>query len=179
MQTTVAPTAQRVTGQVARLKAREAAAWGELFEQEYPLVYRTVLSRTGNPAAAEDVASQVFVEAIEGIGRFQDRGRPVGAWLMVIARHRVADWFRRQQRERGTAIEPQTDGPEAGLTVALEALQVLTPEQREVVHLRFVEGFPLEDVALRTGRSVGAVKALQHRAITRLRGVIGEQGRVS
>ncbi|MFN0094775.1 MAG: RNA polymerase sigma factor [Dehalococcoidia bacterium] len=177
MESLAAPLARTPVSEVDRLKARDADAWSAVFEREYPLVYRSVLARTRNGAVAEDVASQVFVEAIAGIDRYRERGRPIGAWLMTIARNRAADWFRKQQRERGSEVEPTAAGPEAGLTIAVDALGRLTADQREVVHLRFVEGFALEEVAARTGRSVTAVKALQHRAIARLRTVLGDEGR--
>ncbi|MFN0148692.1 MAG: RNA polymerase sigma factor [Dehalococcoidia bacterium] len=161
--------------ELARLKRREPLAWSLLFEREYPLVFRVVLGRVREPAVAEDIASQVFLEAMQGIGRYRDRGRPMTAWLLTIARHRSLDWFRKARREHGIAIEPVGDGPESGLTVALDALAVLTHEQREVIHLRFVEGYSLEEVGRMTGRKTGAVKSLQHRALARLKTVIGEQ----
>jgi RNA polymerase sigma-70 factor (ECF subfamily) len=164
-----------------RLKRREPGAWALLFERDYPVVFRSVLARVGERALAEDIASQVFIEAIEGIGRYRDRGRPITAWLISIGRHRSLDWFRKARREMGTAIEPIAEGPEASLTVALDALVHLTEEQREIVHLRFVEGYQLEEVARLTGRTTGAVKSLQHRALARLKKILddGSMGRGS
>jgi RNA polymerase sigma-70 factor, ECF subfamily len=160
---------------LARLKRREPMAWTLLFEREYPVVFRSLLSRVREPAVAEDIAAQVFLEAMEGIGRYRDRGKPITAWLLTIARHRALDWFRKARREQGTAIEPVGAGPEAELTVALDSLALLTDDQREVIHLRFVEGYSLEEVAALTNRNVGSIKSLQHRALARLRTVIGEQ----
>jgi RNA polymerase sigma-70 factor, ECF subfamily len=160
---------------LARLKRREPLAWTLLFESEYPVVFRSVLSRVREQAVAEDIAAQVFLEAMEGIGRYRDRGKPMTAWLLTIARHRALDWFRKARREQGNAVEPVVTGPDADLTVALDSLALLTDDQREVVHLRFVEGYSLEEAAALTNRSVGAIKSLQHRALARLRTVIGEQ----
>ena len=84
-----------------RLKRRDRLAWSRLFEREHSLVYRFVLSRVGEPAVADDIAGQVFLEAIEGIGRYRDRGKPISAWLVTIARHRTLDFFRKRGRERG------------------------------------------------------------------------------
>ena len=160
---------------LARLKRREPGEWSALFERDYAIVFRSSLSRVGEPTVAEDIAAQVFLEAMEGIGRYLDRGKPITAWLLTIARHRSLDWLRRVSRERGAATEPVTAGPESGLTVAIEALRLLTEDQREVVHLRFVEGYALDEVAKLTGRSAGAVKSLQHRGPARLRRLIGEE----
>ncbi len=177
--TGLAATAASTDIDLERLKRREPGAWSQLFERDYAIVFRFVLSRVGERALAEDIASQAFVEAIEGIGRYRERGRPITAWLLSIARHRSLDWFRKVGREVGTAIEPTTEGPEANLTVALDALVHLTEDQRQVIQLRFVEGYHLEEVAKLTGRTTGAVKSLQHRALARLKkiiddGIIGE-----
>lgn len=159
-----------------RLKHRETGAWTELFEREHPVVYRAVLAQVGDPSAAEDITGQVFLEAIEGTGRYRDRGKPITAWLLTIARHRAIDWRRKRQNRH----EP-IDGDVAEAAVpaapsvgdALSLMQQLTPEQREVMLLRFVEGYSLEETARLTGRSTGSVKALQHRAVRRLRAVLG------
>lgn len=156
------------------LRRRDNHAWSALFEREHPLVFRAVLAQVGNRAAAEDITAQVFVEAIEGIHRYQDRGRPITAWLLAIARVRTTDWFRHRRRESdlAEAPEPAVDGPDAHLSEAFAALAELTPEQRQIVHLRFVEGRPLEEVAALTGRSIGAVKSMQHRALARLKEIL-------
>lgn len=182
LRATVAPArpatrSEHDTEEIERLKRREPAAWSALFEREHPLVFRTVFSRVGDRTAAEDITGQVFLEAIEGVGRYRDQGRPIVAWLLGIARHRTLDYFRKRGRETGSAIEPSVAGPDSRLEVALTYLCRLTPEQREVMELRFVEDYSLEDVAGLTGRSVGAVKALQHRALARLRTMLTEQDR--
>ncbi len=160
--------------EIHQLQARDEGAWSALFEREYLFVFRSLLAQTANRAVAEDIAQQVFLEALAGIGRYRDRGTPIRAWLLRIARHRAHDWYRRRRREEPGEVEVATPGPEEALTPALDALAALTPEQREVMHLRFVEGYQLEEVAGLTGRSVGAVKSLQHRALERLRTELDE-----
>ncbi|MBI5948961.1 MAG: sigma-70 family RNA polymerase sigma factor [Chloroflexi bacterium] len=155
--------------EIQQLQAREEGAWAALFEREYLFVFRNLLAQTGNRAVAEDIAQQVFLEALAGIGRYRDRGKPIRAWLLRIGRNRAHDWYRRGGREEHREVDVPTPGPEEALTPALDAMAALTPDQREVVHLRFVEGYQLEEVAGLTGRSVGAVKSLQHRALDRLR----------
>jgi len=155
------------------LRRREPAAWARIFEEHHPLVFRAVLAQVGNRAVAEDIAGQVFLEALEGIRRYRDRGRPITTWLLTIARHRSIDWRRRQRRESGAEV-PETPvlAASAAEAVALQALARLTAEQREVVVLRFVEGYELREVAALTNRSVVAVKALQHRALQQLRAIL-------
>lgn len=146
-----------------------------MFEREHPMVFRSVFAQVGESVIAEDITAQVFLEAVEGIGRYRERGRPITAWLLTIARHRTTDWFRKKHREVGDMPETAVDGPEASLEVAVAALRMLTPEQREVVHLRFVEDLSIEDVARLTRRTPGAVKAMQHRALARLRTILGDE----
>jgi RNA polymerase sigma-70 factor (ECF subfamily) len=165
----VASTPATAPTEIDRLKRRDSAAWSALFEREHQFVFRFVLAQVRDQAVAEDITGQVFLEAIEGIGRYRDRGLPLRAWLLAIGRHRALDWFRRRAHETGAAIEPVVPGPEEGVAEALATLATLTPDQREVVHLRFVEGYSLEEVAGLTHRSVGAVKAMQHRGLVRLR----------
>ena len=153
---------------IEALRSRETEAWTALFEEHRHLVYRAALAQVGERELAEDVTAQVFLEAIEGIGRYRDRGKPISAWLLAIARHRSLDAIRKRRRDGTTATAPADTGHEPS-TAALEALHVLTPEQREVVHLRFVEDLSIETVATMTGRSPGAVKSLQHRALRQLR----------
>lgn len=153
---------------IEALRSRETDAWAALFEEHRHLVYRAALAQVGERELAEDVTAQVFLEAIEGIGRYRDRGKPISGWLLAIARHRSLDAIRKRRREARS--EPISAGasPEPS-SAALDALHVLTPEQREVVHLRFVEDLSIETVATMTGRSPGAVKSLQHRALRQLR----------
>lgn len=163
--------------ELAELKRRDTAAWTRLFESEHPLVYRAVLAQVADRAVAEDIAAQVFLEALEGIERYRDRSIPIRAWLLTIARNRSVDWFRKRKRELSAQPDRPTIAPSDYLFEAFEAMSRLTPEQREVVHLRFIEGYQLEEVGRLMHRSTGAVKALQHRALERLRGLLSETPR--
>lgn len=160
-------------GQLEALRARQSAAWARLYDEYSPVVFRSALAQVGDRALAEDITAQVFLEAIEGIGRYRDSGRPIEAWLLTIARHRAIDAVRRKKRQAVLPVaEPALT---AGAGPALEALSVLTPEQREVIHLRFVEDRSIEEVAALTRRSPGAVKSLQHRALKQLRARLENQ----
>jgi RNA polymerase sigma-70 factor (ECF subfamily) len=115
---------------------------------------------------------------IEDLPRYEERGLPFGAWLFRIARARLIDHWRRQGRRPLVALEDTETGPQLSQDIPEDeiavsemiqrALRVLTEEQREVVVLRFLVGMSLEEVARAMGKSVGAVKALQHRALSAL-----------
>ncbi len=157
----------------ALIEAAQAdpARFVDLYDRHFHRVWAYVIRRTGNHAEAEDVTSEVFRRALEHLPRFEWRGTPFIAWLLRIASNALATRWERQARETG-------DPPEAFIEsdVALERRAMLfqlverLPEvQRVVIELRYVEGHSLSEVAQQLGKSEGAVKQLQHRALEHLR----------
>jgi len=161
---------------VVAAKKQDPEALGALCEHYYPRVYRFILNRVARIEDAEDLASEVCVRVVESLpgqkGFFP-------AWVFRIARNLVTDWYRRGAVRQHVAMSDDlvetmvgSNGP-AGLPALphqLErALAKLTPEQREVIHLRFVEGLGAEEIGEIQGRSAGAVRALQFRALETLR----------
>jgi RNA polymerase sigma-70 factor (ECF subfamily) len=134
----------------------------------------------------DDLLGEVFLHVARDLARFGDADDPLAVrrWVFGIARHRVLDARRRAARrprivsaavpELPGAASPSPDGPDPELVAALATL---TPEQREVLALRFVADLALGDVAALTGRTVGAVKALQHRALEQLRAAVSPAAR--
>jgi RNA polymerase sigma-70 factor (ECF subfamily) len=137
------------------------------------------LRASGRPDA-EDILGEVFLQVARDLGGFPQADDPeaVRRWVFTIARNRVLDAARRDRRRPsidGASVpdhpaRPPADLPDPELVAALRRL---TDEQREVLALRFVADLPLEDVARLTGRSAGAVKAMQHRALEQLRSSLG------
>ena len=127
----------------------------------------------------EDVLSEVFLHVARSLPRFKGTDDEVRPWIFTIARHRAIDDRRRRRRRppgSGGAVpdvagRPAPEPPDGAL---LEALGRLTPEQREVVTLRFVADLSLDDVAAITGRSPGAVKSMQHRALEQLARILAD-----
>ena len=160
--------------------AREgrSAAWNALFDRFYDDVYRYALARLGEPAAAEDVAQDVFVAAVRSLHRLRDTREPaVQAWFFRICRSKVVDHARRVRRTGilpAAVLSPAPPDPEAEVQRNIDAgavraaLDELTDEQRDVIIRRFILDQSLETVAAGTGRSVGSVKSLQHSALSRL-----------
>ena len=162
---------------VGRAQAMDAAAWDEIYETHFAAVFRYCAYRVG-AQAAEDLAADVFLEAVRGIQRYQYRGTPFRAWLYRIAHNVTVDELKRGTRrglvERSDA-EPATPNNAdftAGLAARRDlevALRSLTHDQQQVILLRFVEGLSLGETAATMKRPTGAIKALQFRAVTRLR----------
>jgi RNA polymerase sigma factor (sigma-70 family) len=129
----------------------------------------------------EDVLGEVFLQVTRDLRRFSGDDDALRRWVFTIARHRVIDDARRRARrpEQVVTEPPEPDAgatdPEASLDPELlAALATLTADQREVVVLRFVADLSLESVAELTGRRVGAVKALQHRALRNLADAVSQ-----
>src|SRR5262245_12656996 len=127
--------------------------------------------RGAGAADSENMLGDVMVSVLRGLEKFRGDDAALRCWVFTIAYHRIIDERRRRARWRlavtrsraqtehalppGEPVDPQLVG----------ALQQLTADQREVVLLRFVADLSLEDVAHMTGRTTGAVKSLQHRAL--------------
>lgn len=165
---------------VRRAQQRDGEAFTELYRRHVDAIFRYVLLRVGDEAIAEDLTSEVFVRALEAIAGYEERGAPFAAWLYRIANARVIDHWRQAQR-----AHVSLDAEAANILVELpagdvmtykqlaEALRHLTSEQQEVIILKFVEGYRAAEIARLTGRSEGAVKSLQHRALVSLARLIG------
>jgi RNA polymerase sigma-70 factor (ECF subfamily) len=172
------PEAGNEAALIERAKERSPSAWAEIYDRHYSQLFRYCHARTGDTATAADLASRVYLEALEGIDRFVYRGRPILAWLYRIARNVVSDHLRAQGREReaieraGAALEPHSPNPAsvAGDRHDLaQAVERLTQEQRQVVLLRFFAGFTTREIAQAMDRSEAAVYSLEVRALAALR----------
>ena len=184
--TQTAPTAavdagQSVTaGLVNRARDGDPEAFGQLYDRYVDLVYRYVYYRVGTTALAEDLTSETFLRALRRLATFTWQGKDFGAWLVTIARNLVADHYKsgRYRLEISTADMLDADRAEAGperavlgaVTSAalLDAVRRLGAEQQECVMLRFLQGLSIAEAALAMGKTEGAIKALQYRAVRAL-----------
>jgi RNA polymerase sigma-70 factor (ECF subfamily) len=151
---------------------RDPARFGDLYEENFYRVYAYVARRVGDRHEAEDLTADVFREALAGIGKFEWRGVPFAAWLLGIAARVIADYFGRPGREAGNpAARPErSSADEVERSAMLFQLVERLPEaQFRVIHMRFVEQKTIREIAQELGRSEGAVKQLQLRAIENLR----------
>jgi RNA polymerase sigma-70 factor (ECF subfamily) len=178
--------AEEESSLVARAKEGDETAISQLYRQYAPGIYGYIACRVRDPAAVDDLTSEVFLRALEGLAQFEYRGIAISAWLYRIAHDRMADHFRRQARRPTISLEdeflPAQDGIDQEVDARLRVEQVgktierLTAEQHQVILLRFVAGFTLKEVAYVMDRSTGAIKMLQLRALTRLRQLVAQTG---
>jgi RNA polymerase sigma-70 factor (ECF subfamily) len=123
---------------------------------------------------SEDVLSEVFLRVARGLDKFSGDDDALRRWVFSIAHNCLIDELRRRSRRRAPAgaMVITTAPPDPIDPSLLDALRRLTPDQREVVTLRFIADLSLEEVARITSREIGAVKSLQHRALNNLAGVL-------
>jgi len=147
---------------------------GALYRRLAPAVLGYL--RAQRVADPEDVLGEVFLHVARDVHKVKGDDEAVRRWVFAVARHRVIDEARRQRRRpkigSGPGPEPMTTPDEPFDPALLAALGALTPDQREVVLLRFVADLSLENVARVTHRRISAVKALQHRALANLAGAL-------
>ena len=171
---------------VRQAQEGDAEAFGRLYDHYVTMVHRYVYHRVGDRATAEDVTSETFVRALRRIDSLSFQGRDVGAWLVTIARNIVLDHVKssRYRLEVATAdmrdADRATDGPEDAVLAhltnreLLACVQQLGSEQQECIVLRFLHGLSVSETAAIMGKKDGAIKALQHRAVRRLAGMLPE-----
>jgi RNA polymerase sigma-70 factor (ECF subfamily) len=163
---------------VRAAQAGDARAFGELYERYRQPLYRYCLARSSSPHEAEDLVSEVFLKAMESLARYRDQGLPFIAFLYRVARNAAID---RTRKERSTSLFEMTVEPRSGhdvegdaarasdMDVILVALRRIKPEYREVILLRFVEGYSAADVAKLLDKAEKAIWNLQQRGLERLR----------
>lgn len=175
-----------VDADLAELVARARAGSPEAFTALYGRLAGQVAGylRSRGVPDVEDATSEVFLAVFTGLERFEGDGDRFRAWVFTIAHRRSVDRWRRAGRN--PTLEPLDDAPallvpsaEDTALVALgddrvrALLGLLSPDQRDVLLLRVVADLSLEQVAAVLGKREGAVKALQHRALERLRRHLG------
>ena len=157
----------------------DGGAFGELYQQNLKQIYRYIFYKVGSPAEAEDLTEQTFLKAWEAIGRFREQGVPFSAWLFRMAHNLVIDHHRTSHEAvpLDDLIDADDGQPAPDDVVALrldvqtlrDAIARLTPEQQQVIILRFIQGMSHGEVAVIMGKHEGAIRGLQHRALEALR----------
>ena len=154
----------------------EPARFGELYEKNFARVYAFFARRVSTREEAQDLTSEVFHQAFASLGRFKWQGAPFIAWLYGIAAHVLAQHHHRIGKASFEEVHDlSADGPEIEKTVMLaRAVEGLLPDQRLVITRRFIDQKSIREIAQELGRSEGAIKQLQLRALENLRNRLGD-----
>jgi RNA polymerase sigma-70 factor, ECF subfamily len=164
---------------VARAQEGDRDALEELYLLHFDRIYSYLHMSVGNRHDAEDLTTQTFLKMLEAIGRFRWRSAPFSAWLFRIAHNLAMDHFRANRRWQPEEEVPEPQGEEEpsaeavalrsiGRQSMLELIEDLSGEQQQVLTLKFVFNFSNGEAATILGKTEGAVKSLQHRALVSL-----------
>ena len=156
---------------------KDPSRFAELYETNFERVYAFIVRRVGDRHEAEDLTAEVFHHALANLARFEWRGVPFAVWLFRIAANAIAD--------RGRKLKLTVDASEAEdldqsnwqeidrRATLFQLVESLPEDQRSVVIKRFVEQKTIRDIAKEFGRSEGAIKQLQFRALESLKARVG------
>jgi RNA polymerase sigma-70 factor, ECF subfamily len=164
---------------VERAQQGDREALEELYLLHFDRIYSYLHMSVGNRHDAEDLTTQTFMKMLESIKRFRWQSAPFSAWLFRIAHNLAMDHFRASRRWQPEEEVPEPVGdaePSAeaaamqtiGRESMLELIEHLSQEQKQVLTLKFVFNLPNAEVATILGKSEGAIKSLQHRALVSL-----------
>lgn len=165
--------------------AKEARLAG-LYDEYFDKIARYAYARTGDRTAAEDIAGEVFLKALESLKKYEERGLPMEAWLFKIAHNQVVDHFREAAKTKTVPIETvkiaDKDDPQTTVETKMEmqrvtvAMNQLTAEQAEVIRLRFFSGLSSREVGEMLGKNDGAVREMQRAAMEKIRNLMNIEG---
>jgi RNA polymerase sigma-70 factor, ECF subfamily len=156
--------------------------FGELYQRHVTQVYRYLLFRVGNVDDAQDLTSQTFMAAMQGLRRYRAE-QPFIAWLLGIARNKTADFYRQRRPEReldlhdalpdfGDGIE-ELIGRQLAVEQVVQKLRILSPDRAEAVSLRLLAGLEVAEIAHLMEKNEAAVRMLVFRGLRDLQNQLG------
>lgn len=172
---------------VRRARQGDEQAFGQLFDHYAPLIYRFFAAHTDDTLDAEDLTEEVFLKVWKALPGYRQRGLPFTGFLFRVARNALTDHYRRSRRQQAPLPLEETQVPDPGadpaqaLAASLERRRIrqvlaqLRGDYRTVLTLRFFSGLSTEQVAALMGKSPGAVRVLQHRALSALRKLLAAE----
>jgi RNA polymerase sigma-70 factor (ECF subfamily) len=172
-------TREELKALVERAQQGDRSALEELYLIHFDRIYSYLHVTVGNRHDAEDLTTQTFLKMLESIGRFRWQSAPFSAWLFRIAHNLAMDHFRAGRRWQPEEEVPEPPGSEEssaedeamqsiGRASMLELIEELSHEQQQVLTLKFVFNFANKEAATILGKTEGAIKSLQHRALVSL-----------
>lgn len=161
------------------------AVLASLYDEYFDKIAGYAFARLGERTAAENIAGDVFLKALESLDSYQERGIPMQAWLFKIARNLVIDYTRKEYKKEIVPIDSVQMPDKTDIQEMAEAnyerervskaLGQLTEEQRQVIELRFFGGLTSEETGKVLNKKSGAVRQMQSSALKTLRNILGGQ----
>ena len=172
---------------VQQATKRDRAAFTVLYERCIDRVYRHVYYRVSNHDEAEDITQEAFVRAWKAIDKYKRTGAPFVTWIITIAGNLVIDHYRKEQKVFVTDeiekisekdLDNQIPGPEKQAEMNFDnamikkAVLKLTGDKQKVILMHFIDGLSYEEIAKALNKNEGAIRVIQYRALSDLRGLI-------
>ena len=168
-----------------RAVSGDADAFGKLYDMYVDRVYRHIYYRTGSVADTEDLTQQVFIKAWQAIPRYRKTASPFAAWLIKISHNLVIDYYRTNKAATFLDFDVADSSLDSNPAYLAEtgfdrqqirrAIFELPGDQQQVVLMRFIEDFSYHEIAASLGKSEGAVRVIQHRALARLKKMLKKE----
>lgn len=172
---------------IKQVKNGDAEGFGILYEQYADVIFRYVYSHLENRLDAEDLTEEIFIRAWRALPKYDERGLPFSAFLFRIARNSLIDYYRQRKvvsSLEDIEVQSHEAGPEEAVDINIEnhdlrkTIAELREDYRNVLIFRFLSGLSPEETAQVMQRSVGAVRVLQHRALSALKDLLERGSRV-
>lgn len=178
-----------------RVRQLDSQALAEVYDRYAEPIYRYLFRYLGDAAQAEDLTGEVFLRLLQALGTRRAPRERIDAWLYRVAHNLAMDWFRQRRKHGNLSLHERPDELEREELSGVRqeelpwqvlvknqeeeqlrtALHRLTPEQQQVLLLRFGEGLKPAEVGALMGKSEGAIKVLQYRAVKRLKKLLAEE----
>jgi RNA polymerase sigma factor (sigma-70 family) len=163
----------------------DVEAFGELYTNHVTKIYRYVYYNVHDKEHAEDITQEVFLKAWKAIGSCRGKEKTFSSWLYRIAHNLIVDKLRKSQKQSSReaelpeSIRDTSDRMEISLEQRdlLKVIDVLSPNQRQVIVMKFIEEMDNREIAETMGKSTGAIRILQMRALETLRKTLGKEQR--
>ncbi len=172
---------------IKQVKNGDTEAFGMLYDQYSEVIFRYVYSHLDGRLDAEDLTEEIFLRAWRALPKYDERGLPFSAFLFRIARNSLIDYYRQKKvvsSIEDMEIQSHEPGPEEAVDINIEnsdlrkTIAELREDYRNVLIFRFLSGLSPEETAQVMQRSVGAVRVLQHRALSALKELLERGSRV-
>lgn len=167
---------------IQRAQAGDSTAFSDLYEQYLTPIFRFVFFRVRTKEDAEDLTQHVFLKAWAALPKFKEEGQAFSAWLYRIARNTTVDYWRKKkplsldpsslvlQSRQDKALDPlATASQKEEAEHIRKALHILNEDQQTILTLKFIEDLSNAEIALVTGKTEGAIRQIQSRALKALR----------
>lgn len=179
---------RKVRKLVAKAKNYDPKAFGKLYELYVKKIYRYIFFRVGNSHIAEDLTENVFYKALKSIDGFKfKKSVPFSSWLFTIASNILKNYYRHKEVEKKYLFENKVDISISNIDLPLIvekefkkkeliiAINKLNQVQRKVIIFKFISGLNNKEVSKIMKKSIGAVKALQYRALKNLSSYLSKE----